>query len=161
MQLEDATILAALEDAGGGVSAERVVEAARDPEHPWHARFVWDDAVAGEKYRLQQARALIRSVVYERRIERTVTRSVRYIRDPDAMAHEQRYVSVIALRADEERARSALILEYARAAALLRRTRALAEVLGQNHRVAEIVDALDNLSELLRAPALEAPAATM
>lgn len=39
-----------------------VVDAARDASHPLHGRFEWDDSIAGEKYRQQQASELIRSV---------------------------------------------------------------------------------------------------
>lgn len=39
-----------------------VLNEARDPAHPLHSRFEWTDAVAAEKYRREQARALIRSV---------------------------------------------------------------------------------------------------
>lgn len=39
-----------------------VLEAARDPANPLHAAFDWDDQEAAEKWRLHQARALIRSV---------------------------------------------------------------------------------------------------
>lgn len=39
-----------------------VVDAARDPDHALHGRFEWDDEKAGEKFRLHQARQLIRSV---------------------------------------------------------------------------------------------------
>lgn len=39
-----------------------VVDVARDPQHPLHSRFEWDDSVAGPKWREQQARELIRSV---------------------------------------------------------------------------------------------------
>jgi hypothetical protein len=39
-----------------------VVEEARPTGAPLHDRFEWDDSVAGEKYRQQQAADLIRSV---------------------------------------------------------------------------------------------------
>lgn len=39
-----------------------LVDLARDPRHPLHDRFEWDDAQAGEKYRQAQAAQLIRSV---------------------------------------------------------------------------------------------------
>lgn len=39
-----------------------VVDVARDPEHPLHERFEWDDSVAGERWRQHQAGELIRSV---------------------------------------------------------------------------------------------------
>ena len=46
----------------GSLTPRLVVDAARDPGHPLHDRFEWDDAVAGEKYREHQARQLIRTV---------------------------------------------------------------------------------------------------
>jgi hypothetical protein len=42
---------------------KRVVDSARDPESPLHCHFEWDDAVAAEKHREEQARGLIRSIV--------------------------------------------------------------------------------------------------
>lgn len=47
----------------GRVEAEDVVSAASDPDHPLHDRFEWDDAEAGRKFRLVQARLLIRACV--------------------------------------------------------------------------------------------------
>ncbi len=46
----------------GTLTPANVVEAARAEDHPLHDRFEWDDAAAGEKYRLAQARQLIRVV---------------------------------------------------------------------------------------------------
>lgn len=46
----------------GKLTPHAVVSVAADPGHPLHSRFEWDDAVAGPKYREQQARELIRSV---------------------------------------------------------------------------------------------------
>ena len=52
--------LLAIRDANGGVlTPEVVVDTARDPEHPLHSRFEWDDSVAAEKYRREQAHQLI------------------------------------------------------------------------------------------------------
>lgn len=39
-----------------------VVEAARDADSPLHSCFEWDDSVAAEQHRLQQARQLIATV---------------------------------------------------------------------------------------------------
>lgn len=44
------------------LTPELVVDDARDPQHPLHTRFEWDDTVAGEKWRHQQAHELITSV---------------------------------------------------------------------------------------------------
>lgn len=56
-----------------------VVDAAREPEHPLHSRFEWNDAVAGEAWRRQQAHELIRSVrvVYREADESSSEKSVR------------------------------------------------------------------------------------
>jgi hypothetical protein len=44
------------------LTAALVVDLARDEGHPLHASFEWDDAKAGESFRLSQARQMIRSV---------------------------------------------------------------------------------------------------
>lgn len=54
--------LAAIYHQHGALSPALVVEAAAPEDHPLHKYFKWDDAEAGEQYRLVQARTLIRSV---------------------------------------------------------------------------------------------------
>lgn len=46
----------------GELTPALVVEVARPKDHPLHARFEWNDKVAGEAYRRAQAQDLIRSV---------------------------------------------------------------------------------------------------
>lgn len=48
---------------GGYLSPQAVVDFAEDPSTALHGRFDWDNDVAGPKYRLWQARQLIRIVV--------------------------------------------------------------------------------------------------
>jgi hypothetical protein len=57
-------IRSALEDLqhDGRIDPEAVVSAARDPDHPLHKHFDWDDQSAGHKFRITQAAALIRRV---------------------------------------------------------------------------------------------------
>lgn len=55
-------VLTALHEDGNGLTPERVVEVARDPEHALHDRFEWNDGVAAEAHRRTQAANLIRSV---------------------------------------------------------------------------------------------------
>jgi hypothetical protein len=50
-------------ESGGTLAPERVVAAARDPASPLHSRFTWDDGEAAEKWRLHEARNLIRVYV--------------------------------------------------------------------------------------------------
>ena len=50
---------------GGYLEPLSVVDAARDKKSVLHAHFEWDDALAANKFRLDQARALIRSIRVE------------------------------------------------------------------------------------------------
>lgn len=49
----------------GRLTPQHVVDAARPAGSALHDRFEWDDSIAGEAYRRQQAAALIRSVRIE------------------------------------------------------------------------------------------------
>lgn len=48
--------------ARGRLLPSDVVDVARDPASPLHSRFEWRNDIAGELYRREQARELIRSV---------------------------------------------------------------------------------------------------
>ena len=53
-----------IERANGGVlQPEKVVEHAANPDSALHSAFEWDDSEAAQKYRLEQARQLIRVCV--------------------------------------------------------------------------------------------------
>lgn len=60
--------LLALRSEHGRLTPDLVVNAARPADGPLHDRFTWDDSEAAERYRLDEARQLIRSVrvVYRR-----------------------------------------------------------------------------------------------
>ncbi len=59
-------ILAEIRRDQGRLTPAVLVAVASDPDHPLHSRFTWDDIEAAEKWRLSQARELIRRcrVVY-------------------------------------------------------------------------------------------------
>jgi len=63
----------------GRLTPALVRDTARDPDHPLHSRFEWDDTLAGELYRLEQAHELIKSarVVYKPAKGKNSERSVR------------------------------------------------------------------------------------
>lgn len=63
----------------GRLTPQLVIDAARDPGHPLHSRFEWNDAVAGEAWRRQQAHELIRraKVVYREADESGPEKTVR------------------------------------------------------------------------------------
>lgn len=54
--------LQAIYERRGVLTPGLVVDEARDPSHPLHSKFEWDDTVAAEAHRRQQAQTLIRSV---------------------------------------------------------------------------------------------------
>lgn len=54
--------LLAIKTKHGKLTPGLVVKEAAKTSHPLHSRFEWDDDVAGEKYRLLQARELIAKV---------------------------------------------------------------------------------------------------
>ena len=53
---------AAIEARDGKLTKKAIVDAARPEESPMHRMFEWDDAVAGELYREDQAHGYIRSL---------------------------------------------------------------------------------------------------
>ena len=52
--------LEAVREEHGALTPALLVDVARDPDHPLHPRFEWDDSVAAEKWRLEQAGQLLR-----------------------------------------------------------------------------------------------------
>ena len=86
-RLVDAEIHRLSELNGGEITARRLVDEASNPVSVLHRCFEWDNDAAGDKYRLVQARALIRSC---RVIVHTSTKrisSVAYVRDPGSEEH--------------------------------------------------------------------------
>jgi hypothetical protein len=59
------TLLEGIYHDRGRLTADDVVEVAAPPESPLHPHFEWNDGRAAHQFRLEQARALIRSVHVE------------------------------------------------------------------------------------------------
>jgi hypothetical protein len=128
--------LAALEAEHGVITAQAVVDRARDPDSPMHAHFEWDDTVAAERHREDQARALIRSVQIEI-TRREITFTVpKYISDPTSPEHG--YRDIAKLRTDPDVAHEVIATEMARAAAALRRAKAVAAGLSVESALTDI-----------------------
>jgi hypothetical protein len=106
VKAEDA--VAALEairtDHGGELTPEAVVEHAQARTSPLHRLFEWDDTEAARRFRLDQARLLLRSytIVYETRRETVIeVRGFQQVTNPQ---HERVYVPTLeALRVPEYR----------------------------------------------------------
>ncbi len=143
--------LARLEAKHGRLTPLMVVDDARDPKSPLHAEFEWDDSLAGEKWRQQQARVLIHSVRVETTIDETVVRQIAYVRDPNCESDEQGYVSVQRLKMDPKSAREALLYEIGRAESMFERAKEVAFVLGLESEVDSILTGIERLHDLVQA----------
>lgn len=108
---------------------KRVVDAARDPSHPLHKYFEWDDSVAAEQHREYQARRLIQGVsLYIEYEERTI-RAPFYVRDQRVESEEQGYAP-IQMFTSGSIATQILEREIARVESALERARGAAIALG-------------------------------
>jgi hypothetical protein len=75
-------IAAVAERQGGRLTPDAVVEEARSPESVLHRHFEWDNDVAAEAYRLDQARGIIRCIrIVEPKAEEGVVRAFLSIND--------------------------------------------------------------------------------
>lgn len=73
---------------GGHLVPAAVVDAARDAKHVLHRHFEWVDKIAAEKYRLDQARSLIRCIHVESEdAESGVTRAFLSIREKSGISY--------------------------------------------------------------------------
>lgn len=151
--------LAAIEDKSGRLTAEQVVEAARDEESPLHGYFVWDDDVAAYQYRLDQARALIRNVRVTMRVSRRTVSAIAYIRDPSQDGNSPGYRSTREVAKDPEASREALAFAFGAAAAHLRRARELASLFKADQAFDELLESVDLLRNRLTGPADRRPTA--
>ena len=66
----------------GFLSAQNILDAAREKEHPLHGVFCWDDTTAAELHRRWQAGQLVRSLRVRVRIQGRAPRSMRAPRPP-------------------------------------------------------------------------------
>lgn len=130
---------------GGKISPEELVEAARDPGSPLHDFFEWDDAEAAERYRLVQARTLLRMCRLEVTVHKRKMELPYYVRDPEADSDAQGYVETGRLPSQEELARDVLVSEFKRAATQLRRARQLAVFFQMELEVSDLIETIVGL----------------
>lgn len=122
--------IAALEH-GGRLTPRAVVDAARDPKSALHDQFEWDDTVAAEKWRLDQARDIITSVKITVTVDKRTLSVVRYTRDPKQVGtNEQGYVSLDSIKRRPADVAALLEYELTRLDAILDRVRDLITALG-------------------------------
>ena len=64
-KLQEAFDVLSTESRDGGVSPKSLVDYARSKNSPLHAHFEWDDKKAGERFRVWEARMLLRRMTIE------------------------------------------------------------------------------------------------
>ena len=118
--------LAALYSAKGILLPEDVIEAAKPKTSPLHNLFDWDNKSAAHKYRVEQARALIRSVRTTYITEKRSVSAVVYIHDPEERVGYTRLADV---HSDTDKARDIIAREVKSAYAAVQRAREIARAL--------------------------------
>lgn len=147
--------LKSLERNNGRLLPADVVEDARDPNSPTHSHFTWDDGEAAAKYRLDEARSLIRMVTLEVTVHDVPLSVVSYVRDPDLDTRTSGYRNVSNLRKEEDSARAVIIDEMKRVTNAVRRAKSLAAVLGFSDDIEEIDRLAGRIIERASAPEME------
>lgn len=142
------TRLMQLHEKTGTLEPTAVVEDARPKNSSLHGYFEWNDRIAAEKHRLDQARDLIQSVHVTVQIENVKIVVPMYIRDPDAGA-AQGYKTVFQLQDKHEVARRALDEELDRVESVLDRAVKLSRVLGLEELSAPLIGQVARLREAL------------
>jgi len=135
----------------GRLTPDLVVEDAQNPDSPLHELFEWNDGVAGHKYRIEQARQVITSVRVVITTEHKTVSTVFYVRDPEADATEQGYVSINKLRSNSDLARESIVIEFSRAASYLQRARTHAEALGMEDDVDALIANVERFKQEVKA----------
>ena len=101
---EKAAILREIaEKHGGNLDPKDVVEEAKASSHPLHDYFEWRDKIAGGQFRIDQARALIRSVRIEVKTNSAPMRAPQWVRSPANGPDQRGYVEVTRVVALEAR----------------------------------------------------------
>lgn len=136
-------------ECGGNLTPDAVLEDARSKKSPLHDCFEWDDSEAAHRYRLEQARTLIRSVRVEVTTESKTVSVVRYLRNPEVPNKAQGYADVVAIRDSSDLARDALRTELARAKALFDRAESLAVAFDMDSEIRELRERVVGMDERL------------
>lgn len=93
-------VMSSLEDRKGRLQPNDVLEEAENVGSPLHPFFEWDDSVAAQAYRLEQARVLIGRFKITVIIEEREIVIPKYIRDVKKPHNEQGYIQTTKVRKD-------------------------------------------------------------
>jgi hypothetical protein len=126
-----------------GFGAEQIVEEASSEDSPLHPCFEWDDSEAAQKYRIEQARYLIRSIeevtISERGVE---TRQIAYVSVSERNTGSS-YMNTTAAMSNERTAAIVIAEAKAALAGWSRRYRHLAAIAKEFGPILHAIDQLD------------------
>lgn len=131
----------------GRLTANDVVEDAKNPESPLHDMFDWNVDRAAHQHWLRRAREIIVSIKVVEKVQEERIECVYYVRDPHQEHDQQGYVSLTTLKSEEQLAMDALRQEFLRAKAIFKRARDLSDVLEIRSDVVDVSDRIDMLLE--------------
>lgn len=130
-----------IRQAEGTLTPGVVVDAARDPSNILHTSFEWDDAIAGEKYRIVQAGKLIRSLRVVPRVGASPQPAMLSVQTGEKK-NERSYATVRDVMNDPAARRQFLIEELDRIIRLLERTSAYPEMEPLRKAADDVMDAM-------------------
>ena len=151
------------QDGGGVLEAKAVLVLAANPDNVLHSYFEWDDTVAAGRYRLEQARDLIRTVTVKFTIEKMILKLPCYVPDQTRLRAIGGYTLITAVTTTDAR-KATIIQELDAAVSHLQRAGNIARVLdnGKVHRtilkkVTEVGILLDFIRglDLVKKPAVK------
>jgi len=128
-----------LESVSGKLDPAEIVKFAADhPDSPLFAWFTWDDTEAAKRYRLTQARELIRTVKITVTILDHKVSAPGYVRDPEATGDAGIYRSIHHVKTDKEIARDVMVEEMKRVSNAISRANQIAHFLEAEDEIREI-----------------------
>lgn len=136
-----------LAETEGGLTPKRLVDASRAIDSPLHDEFEWDDSIAGEKYREEQAARIIRQLVVvqsdqqsERRVK--LERKEREEQDRGFVSTGENNAKYVTLS-------SALTNEQWRANLLKSAKRDSESFIYKYHRLAELANIIKDMKDFI------------
>lgn len=92
-----------IEKKNGEVTKSLIVDAARSKDNVMHDLFEWDDKVAGEKYRLNQAGLIMSALIVEKERDKNYGgRAYVNIESTDELLSKGRYVNYETAMSDDD-----------------------------------------------------------
>jgi hypothetical protein len=106
----------------GKLSPQIIVDAARHNNSALHGFFEWDDTVAAEKYRIEQARTVIKMFVIEVPVGADIVITAQYqIAGTPAVDGEAHYEDVLTILSDADKEYGLVVATLERARDILQR----------------------------------------